>query len=1239
MIIHGQEIQPRDVEASTLHWDTSRFVTLCNDIVWAETAQHTGTIPLVTGRIYVADNGEDAEWIGTPRRGARKSGPFLRPGINVFQFKKRSVSNTDRPAIVSRLRSALHGEIAEVERRTGKSVVSYVLFTNVDMTLTEQESLARAIRHGKEEINVEIMGAAQIAAALNNLPHLRSAYFVTQRFRTWEATWEAHAALEFSGAEVDLVGRDEARNQLAGWVDDPQVRSVILTGPHTIGKTRLALETTRERHFDFVEALGRHSTLVSDIYTLHGSTGEIIVFLDDPEPDVAQSLVRESLSQPRLKLLLAVPTPDTVAVPNFGYDARVRSLNLEPLSDEAARKLIQSAGEQLDYGLESWIAQMAGGVPGILLAAASVGSELRERPGDFITEVASALETRARRRLTERQFEALQLFSCLSFVGVEGDPQDELRVICEVFGADVRIALNSIDPLCAAGFLRRNGSYVEVAPPLLANHLDEGLFRDYTEAPGALFQRLDSAGLQRFLRRTIQLKVAAVDAFWNSLVQPSSPFGTLSELVVNASLFRRCAASLPAWFADQVADELATVPLETRTKMSGNARRELVWGLQEMLLRSDTSEPALRSLGALAEAENESYGNNATGVFAIAFHPLHSQMPLAVARRLAVLRSFMSPSAPESRTLVGLDACEAALQRSFVINLTRSSGSRPPGAVPTMTFGEAWQYQRDVLNIIKEATGDTRERPRRRAKQILPAAAENLVSQGTLDQAVETLEDTLNRLIDGDLEFDASKVANAIWRAKENLRRLADSPSDLAPFLDRLAQASERLNAASYPVRLRLLVEDWSFLGERDEEGDEVESRFERQSARIDELARDACAEPSPLDDDSIEWLLSVKAQRAGEFWTDLGKHDTSRHWAARVGELAQEDRGANVLQSYLFGWRERDAASASAWFRNLADSGRISPTAVLVGAVVAEDADEVAARIARLLATQAVEPQLVAGLLQMRDWLERVSEKQLLCVLAKIAGPTFERAGLVPELMEFRFHFRPGIEPPLAEFLWGCLEARPQLRHHNAEYRCDQLASRLTKLDPERGFALLDRSLRAPFDSKTWSPLRVGSGHKFWDTLCEIDRARALIVALEAARGDNWLLGGELFGEVIHPEADHDTLLEFAGRGEDEASVVADTLARRPAGYWQLAFALVELYPDSQSVLSRLAWGLRGLGEMVSGPMSSHLEGCRAEARRALTEEAPPPLAGSWLEERIRGLDVEIEAEKRREADESIDR
>ncbi len=1233
MLIHGQEIGPGDIEEATFHWEASRFAGLCNSIIWADICRNTGSIPLLTGRIYVADNGEDAEWTGSARRGARKSGRFLRPGTNVFQYKKRSVSTTDRRTIVNRLRSALRGAIVDVEERTGKKVNNYLLLTNVDMTIEEQEAIRRTIKISHDNVNVEIMCAAQLAAALNSLPHLRSAYFVEQNFRTWESSWDAHTAMVLSGPSVNLVGRDESRNQINLWNNDPEVRAIILTGPHTIGKTRLALEATRERPFDFVEALGRHATLVSDLYKLIGPSGVITVFLDDPDPDMAQKLVREILGHPQLKLLLTIPTTDAIALPNFGYDPRARQLNIEPLDDDAARQLLRSVAGPLDYGLETWLTQMAGGVPGILIAAASVGNELREQPGDFTNKVASAIEAKARARLSNEQFLALKLFSSLSFVGVENDPQVEIQIICQNFSADTNSVLNAIKPLCATGFLRRIGSYVEVMPPLLANYLAEEILRSHAGIAENLFQRLEGTSLRRFLRRMVQLRGREISSFWSGLVRETGPFASLTALTENASLFHRCAVALPTTLAIQIADALAGTPIERRRDISGSARRDIVWGLQEMLLRRDTSEAALCALGELAEAENEDFGNNATGIFTLAFHPHNSQMPLALSRRLTTLRTFLSSTESDGRGKIALEACDTALRRTITMPLTPSTGNEPSGTLPTMTYGEYWAYKREILQLLIAATEDARDAVRRKAKAVLPSAAEALVAQGTLDEALSAFDTVLEQLLEEDYEFDVSVFGEALWRADTNLQVLIEAQPEMRRYRQRLAQQIEQLDRAPFSIRLRQHVGGWSF---HDRGGDFGVSSLDRQAERIGELAQSVCAQPNLLDDKLSSWLLSASAQRRHEFWQQIGIHDLSRHWSDRMRQWAQNDDAAFSFQSYLLGWKTADAAAAASWFVHLANSERICALSILLGTLIVEPADTASSRITELLTNQSVEPHLAVRLIQTPDWLRQVSERSLLEVLAAIAGPSFENFGLLPEFINFRFYLRADIGPALAEFLWLGLESRPKLQNHNDDHYCETLAARLADHDPERGFALLDRYLRSGFDGRAWNPLWLGPRHEFWDKLCEIDRTRALITALEAVQANSRYIVGDL-DEVIDLEADQATLLEFAVRGEDEAATVADAATQRKDGFWPLAFSLVEQYPTSQQVISKLNWGLKGMGGVIAGPMSEHLNRCLRRAELALNTLAPSAIARSWLEERIRSLREEIDFERRREADEHV--
>ena len=72
-----------------------------------------------------------------PPRGRRLSF-FLQTGVNVFQYKKREVTEGICSHLAAAMGSTLVGAALEVERRTGKILISYVLFTNLDLTIQQQ---------------------------------------------------------------------------------------------------------------------------------------------------------------------------------------------------------------------------------------------------------------------------------------------------------------------------------------------------------------------------------------------------------------------------------------------------------------------------------------------------------------------------------------------------------------------------------------------------------------------------------------------------------------------------------------------------------------------------------------------------------------------------------------------------------------------------------------------------------------------------------------------------------------------------------------------------------------------------------------------------------------------------------------------------------------------------------------------------------------------------------------------
>ena len=116
-LVHGQNISAEEIECEISRWDAVLFARLGNAIAWASTWQSTPTLPAFTERVNVADNGIDAQWLGIIELDDSARPSLLRSGNNVFQYKKREVTEQTRSRIVSALAAELRGAAAEIERQ------------------------------------------------------------------------------------------------------------------------------------------------------------------------------------------------------------------------------------------------------------------------------------------------------------------------------------------------------------------------------------------------------------------------------------------------------------------------------------------------------------------------------------------------------------------------------------------------------------------------------------------------------------------------------------------------------------------------------------------------------------------------------------------------------------------------------------------------------------------------------------------------------------------------------------------------------------------------------------------------------------------------------------------------------------------------------------------------------------------------------------------------------------------
>jgi len=165
---HGREITSDHVELIIgREFPIKRFVSLCNSLIWATSRSHGLAQTSFTERVFVRDNGVDAEW-SVERPGDLPQGALIGKGWNVFQYKQRDVTGADRQQIIANLRRELRGAAREVFAGTGNRPNHYSLFTNVDLTHDDKANLAAAVQEGFDHpLEVTIRGAAEMAAALN----------------------------------------------------------------------------------------------------------------------------------------------------------------------------------------------------------------------------------------------------------------------------------------------------------------------------------------------------------------------------------------------------------------------------------------------------------------------------------------------------------------------------------------------------------------------------------------------------------------------------------------------------------------------------------------------------------------------------------------------------------------------------------------------------------------------------------------------------------------------------------------------------------------------------------------------------------------------------------------------------------------------------------------------------------------------------------------------------------------
>lgn len=659
--------------------------------------------------IRVGDGGEDGRisWIGGP-----KQTDYLPNRLTMFQNKATDMgpaayANEIMTAATQSRPSVLKPKVEEILDQGG----AYIVFTTQELNTQQKDERIAEVRkrlceQGKEyaySCEVKIYDAAQIATWVNQfIPTVVSVQNwigtpVERGLKTFDL-WSEHediSRLPFAAVE----SRREMVTALSEKIEQPK-SCFRLMGLSGLGKTRTAFQLFKENEslrnlVVYVDA--NHApeidALVSDWI---GLGLKAIVIVDNCEYRLHESLVKEVRRENSQLSLLTL---------DYNFDSVSHStvcFKLEPMADEELLLLLSPVYKDQLPDLDRIVA-FAQGFPqmAVLLAEARLSEDpqIGELTED---ELANKLLWRRGEDENSLKLSILQALSLFDVFGVEKEVENQLGFIATVVGIHLDQVYECIQEYTKRGLIDRRGRFGQMVPKPLAIRLAGQWWTKSREAKQLeLVDTIPTDMVAGFCNQVEKMDFHTdVKSLTEELCGPKGPFGQ-AEVILSirgSRLFRSFVNVNP----ESTCEALYRVLYNRTTKqlfaIGGDTRRNLVWALERLCYHAEIFSDAAWCMLLLASAENESWSNNATGMFA----QLYRIQLSGTAAKPEVRFSLLKRALELNRRDVDLVLLEALGQAIEIHGRSRTVGAEYQGnRAPLQEWRpEIWQ---EIFDFWQEA--------------------------------------------------------------------------------------------------------------------------------------------------------------------------------------------------------------------------------------------------------------------------------------------------------------------------------------------------------------------------------------------------------------------------------------------------------------------------------------------------------------------------------------------------------
>lgn len=787
-----------------------------------------------------------------------------------------------------------------------------------------RENLAACFKAcGFPDAHVDVWGQTQLIGLFQRYPPLclRLRGHDHQGFRFW-SSWAGDADMQppihYIPEQFQLM--EELRRDL----QSGRFSHIRLLGQPGVGKTRMALELTRADGLAPVTLYLRDgrallkSSFLNELIQEHTDHFVVLVVDECPPKDSAEIWNILKARSERVRLVSLDHGPDGSA------DDKMRNVPVDPAGPEQIVAILAEYGIG-KYDASRW-AELCQGCPRV---AHVIGDNLRQNRANLLQPPATvdiwdrfvaghddpnSDEVQLRRIV-------LRYVSLFERFGFEPPVDEEARFIASMAKeCDSRITWPRFQSVIAELKQRRiiqGATTLYITPRALHVHLYQDFWRSY----GSGF---DITG-------TLQSMPGEIQRWFIAMLKYADD-SSIAQAAVDRLLGPRGAISDQGFPDDQATGQMLLALAESSPKPTlkclqrvlgsmdmgelleiRQARQYLVWTLERLAVWDDLFTGSAELLLRLAEAENSTNSNNATGTLVELFSliPGLAATQASASRRSNFLRGALDSDSP-SRRKIALAAAHSALSTS---GGSRMVGPEHQGMRKTIdfwsprTYGELWDSYRDVWEILVGNLASWQGEDRSILIRTIIGSAGSALH---IPPLTGTVLNTLESLVD-DVNTDLKVLIEFIGR---ELRVSRGELSEEAAA--RLAAIRMRIDGHDFRSRLLRYVKYVT----TDDFFDDDHQRTNIVEQKLEELARESIAAEALLSPE-LAWLLCEDSSPAFCLALRLAHLDPERRFLPmllQAQESLKEKAAVSFLSGYLASIYEQNAGEWESLILSLAE-------------------------------------------------------------------------------------------------------------------------------------------------------------------------------------------------------------------------------------------------------------------------------------------------------------------------------